>query len=96
MTLDSEGHFWSARWNGAGVYQYSSQGEFLSKVDLPVQKVSCVTFGGENYDRMFISSARGDDPPEPGDPCFSNEAGDIFHRYASVSGRPELRSRILL
>lgn len=95
MTIDSEGFIWSARWNGSGVYRYDPDGEAVMKIELPVEKVSCVTFGGDQLTRMIISSARGDDPPEPGEPGLG-QAGDIFHLESPVKGRPEMLSKILL
>lgn len=96
MTIDSIGHIWSARWNGSGVHRYYPDGKHHSKVELPVEKVSCVTFGGDNYDRMFISTAKGDDAPEPSDARYNSNAGDIFHLKADAPGRPERLSCIML
>ena len=33
-------------------------GKEVMRIKLPAKKVSCITFGGENYDRLFISTAR--------------------------------------
>ena len=96
MTMDAEGHIWSARWNGSGVHRYHPDGKLVAKVDLPVEKVSCVTFSGDDYDLMFISSARGDDAPEPGEADYNSQAGDIFWMKSAVKGRPENLSRIKL
>lgn len=96
MTIDSQGYFWSARWDGGGVHRYTPEGEHHSKVELPVEKVSCVTFGGDDYDRIFISTARGDNAPSPGDPRYNGAAGDIFQMSADVKGRPERLSCVKL
>ena len=96
MTIDAEGYFWSARWDGSGVYRYSSNGKYHSKIALPVEKVSCVTFGGDSYDDVFISTARGDNAPDPGESNYNAAAGDIFHMKAEVKGRPERLSCIKL
>ena len=45
MTMDSAGYLWSARWDGGGVYRYDPAGYPVTKIDIPVSKVSCVTFG---------------------------------------------------
>lgn len=95
MTMDEEGFIWSARWNGSGVYRYDPTGKMVMKIDLPVEKVSCVTFGGDRLTRMIISTARGDDPPETGNLQLES-AGDIFHLESPVKGRPEMFSKILL
>lgn len=98
MTVDNEDHIWSARWDGGHLYRYSPDGEEVMRIQLPTDKVSCVTFGGENYDRMFISSARNGEKCEvfrdkwqPDSP-----AGDIFHLQTGIKGKPESLSRICL
>ena len=98
MTVDSENYIWSARWDGGHLHRYSPDGQEVMRISLPTGKVSCVTFGGESYDRMFISTAR------DGNKCVSfqekwlpdNPAGDIFHLQTGIKGRPELLSRICL
>ena len=96
MTIDAEGYIWSARWNGSSVHRYKHNGEHHSKIDLPTEKVSCVTFGGKDYDRIFISTARGDNAPDPGEPGHNSAAGDIFYMETNVKGRPERFSCIKL
>ena len=96
MTVDSEDYIWSARWDGGHIYRYSPDGKEVMRIPLPADKVSCVTFGGEDYDRMFISTAK------DGNKCVSlqekwsreNPAGNIFHLQTGIKGRPELLSRI--
>lgn len=96
MTIDAEGFIWSARWNGSSVHRYKPNGEHHSKIDLPTEKVSCVTFGGKDYDQIFISTARGDNAPNSGKPGYNSAAGDIFYMKADVKGRPERFSCIKL
>ena len=98
LTVDNEDCIWSARWDGGHLHRYSRDGEEVMRIELPTAKVSCVTFGGENYDRMFISTAK------DGNKCVSlkekwssdNPAGDIFHLQTGIKGRSELLSRICL
>ena len=96
LTVDSEDYIWSARWDGGHLYRYSPDGKEVLRIPLPTDKVSCVTFGGQNYDRMFISTARN------GEKCVSYQsrwsqeclAGDIFHLQTEIKGKPEFLSRI--
>lgn len=98
MTVDNENYIWSARWDGGHLYRYSPEGKEVMRISLPTNKVSCVTFGGESCDRMFISTARNGEKCE----AFSNKwqpdnpAGDIFHLQTGIKGKPELLSRICL
>lgn len=98
MTVDSEGYIWSARWDGSHVYRYNPDGKEVMRIELPPSKISCVTFGGENYDRLFISSARGDDRCDSVTEKWTDRdpAGDLFHLQTGIKGRPELLSRIYL
>ena len=97
LTIDAEGHIWSARWGGSHLYRYNPQGQEIMRIKLPVQRVSCVTFGGEDNNRIFISTAKGDKATsDPQDRRSESAAGDIFHLQTGIKGRPELLSRILL
>lgn len=58
MTFDAEGNVWIAHWGAGKVCRYSSAGERLQTIPLPVTQVTNVCFGGESLSRMFISSAR--------------------------------------
>ena len=59
MTIDTEGHLWVAH-NGAGyVARYhGTTGELLAKVQVPAPQVSCCTFGGPDYQTLYITTAR--------------------------------------
>ena len=97
MTIDSEGYIWSARWDGSHVFRYSPEGEEVMRIELPVKRVSCIAFGGENHDRLFISTAKGNKATADIDDRRSESAaGNIFHLQVGVTGKPELLSRICL
>ncbi|WP_250464710.1 SMP-30/gluconolactonase/LRE family protein [Microbulbifer litoralis] len=57
-TVDAEGHLWSAQWRGARVVRYGPDSRSVGAVTLPVSQPTCVAFGGENMDLMFVTSAR--------------------------------------
>ena len=59
MTIDTEGKLWIALWQGWGVVRYDPKtGERLSKIELPVEKVTSCTFGGPGCDELYITTAR--------------------------------------
>ena len=90
MTLDENDDVWSARWDGWGVYRFGRDGQVKEKIDIPAKKISSVTFGGEDYADMYLTSAGGDDKQENGE-----HAGALWRvRGAGVKGRAEFRSRI--
>ena len=91
MTVDAEGYVWSARWDGSALYRYSPAGVQDMKIGFPAKKVSSVTFGGEDYTDIYVSTAGGDNKPEEGP-----GAGALFRLNVGVRGVPEFMSRIKL
>lgn len=58
MTIDREGKLWVALWGGWGVARYDpATGEELAFVPVPDKHVSCCSFGGENMDLLYITTA---------------------------------------
>jgi sugar lactone lactonase YvrE len=61
MTIDNEGKLWVAHWEGSQVCRWDPEsGEKIASIDLPLSKPTSCTFGGENLDRLFITSAQVD------------------------------------
>ena len=58
--VDSEGYLYSAQWGGSRVVRYTPEGEEDAVFPMPASQVSCVAFGGENLDLLFVTSARED------------------------------------
>lgn len=97
LTVDTEGYIWSARWDGYHIHRYSPEGEEVMSIQLPVARVSSVTFGGKDYDQMFITTAKGNKATADVQDRRSQEAaGNIFLLQTGVVGKPEFLSRILL
>ena len=85
-TVDSEGFLWSAQWGGARVVQYTPDGCEAVLIPVPASQPSCVAFGGEDLDLLFVTTAReglsADTlAEEPG-------AGDVFIFKTPVRGIP--------
>jgi sugar lactone lactonase YvrE len=58
MTIDEEGMLWIAHWGGWKVARWNPiTGEKLLQIDLPVSQVTSCTFGGENFEDLYITSA---------------------------------------
>ncbi|MEN0052198.1 MAG: SMP-30/gluconolactonase/LRE family protein [Mucilaginibacter sp.] len=63
MTIDEEGMLWIAHWNGWQVSRWNPKtGEKLLKIPLPVANVTSCTFGGEELNDLYITTARKDIP----------------------------------
>lgn len=90
MTVDSDGHIWSARWDGGCLVRYDPDGNEEMRIDFPARKVSSVTFGGNDYKDIYVTTAGGDNKPEEGE-----GAGALFRtRVEGIKGRKEYFSKI--
>ena len=58
-------------------------------MEFPTKKVSSVTFGGEDFTDMYVTSAGGDNKVEEG-----SGAEAMFRINVGIRGVPELTSRI--
>ncbi len=59
MTIDNEGMLWVAHWGGWQVTRWNpDNGEKLFHIKLPVAKVTSCTFGGEELEDLYITSAK--------------------------------------
>lgn len=58
MTIDNEGMIWVAHWGGSRVTRWNPHsGELLDQVHVPAKNVTSCTFGGENLDELYITTA---------------------------------------
>jgi D-xylonolactonase len=89
MTVDRNGHLWSARWDGRAVVHHAPDGSVVEKFPFAVAKVTSLCFGGPGLDRFFVTTAGG----KPG---VQSEDGSVFQWAAGVQGPPEFKSRIVL
>jgi sugar lactone lactonase YvrE len=59
MTIDTEGMLWVAHCTDSCIRRWNPEtGEVLLKIDLPCPKVTSLTFGGEDYKILFITTAQ--------------------------------------
>lgn len=82
--IDAEGFLWSAQWGGARIVRYAPDGREAAHLAMPVSQPTCVAFGGEDLDLLFVTTAReglSEDAlaGEPG-------AGDLFIYKTPVKG----------
>ncbi|WAL58077.1 SMP-30/gluconolactonase/LRE family protein [Thermocoleostomius sinensis] len=86
LVVDSEGCIWSAMWNGWCVIRFDPDGNEMMRVDVPVQRPTCCTFGGEELTNLYVTTASVGLSQQ--DIQKSVEAGDLFCLKTDVSGRP--------
>jgi D-xylonolactonase len=89
MTVDAEGFIWSARWDGGCVVRYTPDGEEVLRVSFPARRVTSVTFGGEGYADLYVTTAGGDDRA-----TYGPSAGALFRLRPGVRGLSEFLSRV--
>ena len=89
MTIDEEGFIWSANWNGSCLVRYSPNGKVDRRIEFPARKVACPTFGGPDYETLYVATACVETHDEEGE-----GAGALFRVDTAAGGRPEFRSRI--
>lgn len=65
MTTDSDGFLWVAHWDGGRVSRFDPDGQLDRTIRLPASRITSCAFGGQNLERLFVTSARMDRRDEP-------------------------------
>jgi len=86
MCVDSEGNLWVALWGSGEVHRYSPTGELTGVVEVGVPHVSCPAFVGPALDRLLITTATKDLPPDQ--LAKYPDSGRLFLADVGVTGLP--------
>jgi D-xylonolactonase len=93
LTVDREGHVWSAQWYGGCVVRYDPDGTVERRIALPVKQVSSLAFGGDDYADLYVTSAANawTSPYAPPGYDFHapNTGGALYRIRTDCRGRPE-------
>lgn len=92
MTVDAEGHVWSAHWGGSAVYRYTPEGVQELRIPFPALKVSSVAFGGPDMSDLYVTTALSGGERSIEGPG----AGGLFRVRAGARGLPEFFSRVMI
>ncbi len=57
-TVDAQGNYYSAMYEGKRIVKFSPQGEVLAVIETPVQCTTMPCFGGEDLKTLFITTSR--------------------------------------
>lgn len=87
LIVDAEGFIWSAHWGGWRVTRYAPDGRVDRELKLPVANVTCMAFGGEQLDQLYITTASVFLSDE--ERAQQQQAGDLFKASPGVKGRLE-------
>jgi sugar lactone lactonase YvrE len=82
LTIDRNGHLWSALWNGWCIAHFDTNGQEIERKPIPVQRPTSLTFGGPDLTDLYITSASVGLNQAEIQRGF--QAGDLF-RFAAVS-----------
>jgi sugar lactone lactonase YvrE len=87
MAIDAEDNLWVALWGGGRVVCCDpSTGRILDEIRVPAPFSSSCAFGGESFDRLYITSAGGH--LRDGQDGFAPLAGSLFVAEPGVAGLP--------
>ena len=92
LIVDSEGFVWNAHWAGGRIRRYDPSGKMEREIKLPVANTTCMAFGGEQMDELYITTAWFMMSDE--DRKASPMAGDLFRIKTDVKGliEPKFKS----
>jgi sugar lactone lactonase YvrE len=90
--VDSDGHLWNAQWGAGCVVRYAPDGTISGRVELPVTQPTCVAFGGDALDLLFVTSAR--EGLDAATLTTQPQAGDMFIFQTDVAGCKESHYRV--
>jgi sugar lactone lactonase YvrE len=98
LTVDAEGFIWSAQWYGSSIVRYDPEGKLERRIPIPAKQTSAVTFGGEDFTDIFITTAAKSEPmpimPPGYDPNFGYFGGRLYHINLGIQGKPEFKTEI--
>ncbi len=84
LTVDADGHLWLALWGGGCVRRYAPDGGLEQVLELPVELVTSVGFGGAGLAELFITTAR--ETLTPTQMRAQPLAGSVFRWSPGVQG----------
>jgi sugar lactone lactonase YvrE len=87
--IDAEGCLWNAEYAGGRVTRYTPDGRIDRVIELPVSQPTSCTFGGRNFDELYITTAKQRLTPEQ--LVAEPHAGAVFVARPGVCGLPEGR-----
>lgn len=90
MTIDTENKLWIALYNGSKVIRVDPvSGDTILEIPLPVPKVTSCTFGGNDLDELYITTAREHMSKE--DIAKAPLSGSLFKVKTPFKGRRAFR-----
>jgi sugar lactone lactonase YvrE len=85
-SVDVQGNYWVAMYEGQRVLQISAAGEILRNIAAPVLCTTMVCFGGDDMQTLYLTSAR--HGRSAGDLAVQPQLGCVFSMRVDVPGLP--------
>jgi D-xylonolactonase len=92
ITIDSADNLFVAKWDGYGIDIISMESKIINSINLPVKKITSITFGGKNLDKLFVTSA-GFKPENLNTTDYLD--GCTFSIDTEYTGKTEFRSKAI-
>jgi sugar lactone lactonase YvrE len=86
LAVDADDCVWVAAWGGGCVLRLAPDGKPISRIDVPVARVSSCSFGGDDLTELFITTSWEDAAPD--ERAAQPTAGGIYRARPGVHGRP--------
>ena len=90
-TVDADSCLWSAQWGASRVVRYRPDGTVDSIIEVPVSQPTCVAFGGDSLDELYVTTAR--DGLDGAVLAAQQLAGDVLMYRPGPVGVKEMRYR---
>ena len=91
IIVDSEGYVWNAHWGGGRITRYAPDGTVDSQIEMPVPLVTCMAFGGDGLDELYVTT--GWYHMTPAEQEKTPGCGDLFRIRTGFTGLVEPRFR---
>lgn len=85
-TVDSQGNYWIAMFEGGQLLQFSPSGKLLASLPIPVQCPTMPCLGGEDLRTLYVTSASHKRPAQ--ELARQPQAGCVFSMRVDVAGLP--------
>jgi D-xylonolactonase len=99
LAVDDEGYIWSAQWYGSCVVRYDPEGKIERRINTPAKQTSCVAFGGEELNVLFITSAARSEPMPVMPPGYDHQngyfGGALYRMYVPFRGMVQHQAALL-
>jgi L-arabinonolactonase len=87
--VDAQGYVWNAHWGAGRVVRYALDGSIDLEIKVPATQPTCIAFGGENLDMLYVTSAR--EGLSLDALAAQPNAGDVFVYKLNVKGLADSR-----